>query len=124
MIEQDNLQDNTAEPEYSEDFLKGSPTREEVNQYMNNVYMAVNNSVGLYQGYMVSALVDTLIDTLAANGIAIEKDKFMAEFLRRNGEFAKIANEKMREMSDEDLISPDAQPMPAPSVPAPEIKLI
>lgn len=122
MSEQDNLQDTMTEPEYSEDFLKGSPTREEVNQYMNNVYMAVNNSVGLYQGYMVSALVDTLVDTLATNGITIEKEKFMAEFLRRNGEFAKIANDKMREMSDEDMLSADPQPVPV--VPTPEIKLI
>lgn len=122
MSEQDNLQDTMTEPEYSEDFLKGSPTREEVNQYMNNVYMAVNNSVGLYQGYMVSALVDTLVDTLATNGITIEKEKFMAEFLRRNGEFAKIANDKMREMSDEDMLSSDSQPVPV--VPTPEIKLI
>ena len=122
MSEQDNLQDTTTEPEYSEDFLKGSPSREEVNQYMNNVYMAVNNSVGLYQGYMVSALVDTLVDTLAANGMTIEKEKFMAEFLRRNGEFAKIANDKMREMSDEDMLSADPQPVPV--VPTPEIKLI
>lgn len=115
-----NEENNIGEEQYSEEFLSGNPTRAEVNQYMNNVYMAVNNSVGLYQGYMVSALVDTLVGSLAASGVTLDREQFMKDFLTKNGELAKLANEKMREMTTEGT----EEPAPQPSIPTPEIKLV
>jgi hypothetical protein len=117
-----NEETNMGEEQYSEEFLSGNPTRAEVNQYMNNVYMAVNNSVGLYQGYMVSALVDTLVASLNAAGITLDREQFMKDFLVKNGELAQLANEKMKEMAAGEAEEP--APAARPTPPTPEIKLV
>ena len=116
-----NEETNMGEEQYSEEFLSGNPTRAEVNQYMNNVYMAVNNSVGLYQGYMVSALVDTLVASLNTAGITLDREQFMKDFLIKNGELAQLANEKMKEMASQ---AEEPTPAAKPTAPAPEIKLV
>ena len=117
-----NEETNMGQEIYSEEFLSAHPTRAEVNQYMNNVYMAVNNSVGLYQGYMVSALVDTLVASLNTAGITLDREQFMKDFLVKNGELAQLANEKMKEMAEAE--EPASATAPKPAAPAPEIKLV
>ena len=109
--------------QYTEEFLNGNPTRSEVNQYMNNLFMTINNSVGIYQGYMVSALVRTLNTHLSAHNINLDVDKFIQDYLETNMEMAKVANEKMREMEAAER-EESGEPAPTEETTPPEISLL
>jgi hypothetical protein len=82
----------------SEDFLKGSPTREELNNYLNNVFMAVTNNFGVFQGYTVAALAATITECLAPLGSKITPEEFSTKFAEHNAKIIKQAETQMKEM--------------------------
>ena len=81
-------------------FMEGSPSRQEVNKYMNNLYMTINGSFGMFQGYTVASIAMALKDTLAEHSITLDKDDFIKRFFEANQALLKEASESLN-MSDE-----------------------
>jgi hypothetical protein len=82
----------------NEDFMAGNPTRDEVNKYMNNLFMMINNNFGVFQGYTVAALSATIVDFLKEMGSSIGIEEFTKRFAEHNTKIIKDAEEKMKEM--------------------------
>jgi hypothetical protein len=95
MLESQSQPAATLTPEENEAFMKASPTREEVNRYMNNLYMAVNNSFGMYQGYTIMALAMTIKDYFAKFNLEVDKDEFVKIFFEHNQQLLKEATEAL-----------------------------
>lgn len=82
----------------NEDFMAGNPTRDEVNKYMNNLFMMINNNFGVFQGYTVAALSATIVDFLKEMGSSTTIEEFTKRFAEHNTKIIKDAEEKMKEM--------------------------
>jgi hypothetical protein len=82
----------------NEDFMAGNPTRDEVNKYMNNLFMMINNNFGVFQGYTVAALSATIVDFLKEMGSSVGLEEFTKRFGEHNTKIIKEAEEKMKEM--------------------------
>ena len=82
----------------NEDFMAGHPTRDEVNKYMNNLFMMINNNFGIFQGYTVAALSATIVDYLKEMGSSLTLEDFTKRFSEHNTKIIKEAEEKMKEM--------------------------
>ena len=82
----------------TEDFMAGNPTRDEVNKYMNNLFMMINNNFGVFQGYTVAALSATIVDFLKEMGSSTTIEEFTKRFTEHNTKIIKEAEEKMKEM--------------------------
>ncbi|NDB82109.1 MAG: hypothetical protein EB127_05110 [Alphaproteobacteria bacterium] len=85
----------------SEDFMAGTPTREEVNKYMNNLFMMINNNFGIFQGYTIAAISATMVDYLSALGSSVTLEEFTKTFSEHNTRIIKEAEEKMKAMQAE-----------------------
>jgi hypothetical protein len=77
-------------------FMSSSPTREEVNKYMNNLFTAVNNSVGVFQGYLVTAMASTNVEYLQELGSKVTIEEFLNRFTENNMKVIKEAQEQMK----------------------------
>lgn len=87
-----------AEP--SEAFMSESPTRAEVNQYLNNLFMAVNNSVGVFHATSMTALTSVLATELAALGANITGEDLLNRVTEENIRIVKQTQEKMKEVAE------------------------
>lgn len=87
--------------EQTEAFMAASPSREEVNQYMNNLFIAVNNNFGLFQGYMINSLATVTTEYLSKAGIEVTAKEFIDRFSEHNGAIIKDAQERMIKAEEE-----------------------
>lgn len=83
--------------EETERFLKETPSREEVNKYMNNLFMAINNSIGVFQGYTSHALALTMSDYFAKLNLEVSPEDFLKRFTEHNIKIVQDAQEKMKQ---------------------------
>lgn len=81
-------------------FMASSPTREEVNKYMNNLFTAVNNSVGVFQGYLVTAMASTTVEYLQELGAKVTIEEFLNKFTENNMKVIKEAQEQMKAVQE------------------------
>ncbi len=81
-------------------FMASAPTREEVNKYMNNLFAAVNNSVGVFQGYLVTAMASTAVEYLQELGSKVTIEEFLAKFTENNMKVIKEAQEQMKTIQE------------------------
>jgi predicted HAD superfamily phosphohydrolase len=82
----------------NEDFMAGNPTRDEVNKYMNNLFMMINNNFGVFQGYTIAAISATIVDYLKEAGSSVTLQEFTERFSEHNAKVIKEAEERMKEM--------------------------
>lgn len=61
-------------------FMNGTPSRDEVNRYLNNVYMTINNALGAMQGNAIAALSATVVSTMQEAGLKVDLEAFMKKF--------------------------------------------
>jgi len=113
MSESESQAQVTPTPEEQELFMKGTPNREEVNRYMNNLYMAVNNSFGMYQGYTIMAIATTMKEYFTKFNIEIDSEEFIKIFFEHNQKLLKEAAEAISQ----------AKGAPAPTSPSPETEV-
>ena len=83
----------TMSKEELEVYMATSPDREEVNRYLNNLYMTINNSFGMFQGYMITSLAQAITEELAEKNITINKEEFVQRFFRINQDLMREALE-------------------------------
>lgn len=81
--------------EQMQEFLAEAPTRQEVNQYMNNLFMSINNSFGMYQGYLVASLVRTLVEEFAKHKIELNGEELLTKFAQHNQSLIKEAQAQL-----------------------------
>lgn len=81
-------------------FMASAPTREEVNKYMNNLFAAVNNSVGVFQGYLVTAMATTAVHYLQELGSKVTIEDFITKFTENNMKIIQDAQEQMKAMQE------------------------
>ena len=105
--------ENEVKPEMSTEemqaFMAGHPSRQEVNKYMNNLYMTINGSFGMFQGYTVAAFSMALKDILAEHSITIDKDDLIRRFFEANQALLKEAAEQLQIANADQAASPDGQ---------------
>jgi hypothetical protein len=107
----------------SEDFMAGHPTRDEVNKYMNNLFMMINNNFGVFQGYTVAAISATIVDFLKEMGSSITTEDFTKRFTEHNAKIIKEAEEKMKEMQAHADKSATVTPPPKPAATDKEVDI-
>lgn len=78
-------------------FMQDHPTREEVNKYMNNLFLAINNSIGVFQGYTSHALAITMSEYLAKAGVEVSVEDFLRTLTEHNMKVVKDAQESMKQ---------------------------
>lgn len=81
-------------------FMASAPTREEVNKYMNNLFVAVNNSVGVFQGYLVTAMATTAVGYLQELGSKVTIEEFLSKFTENNVKVIQEAQEQMKNIQE------------------------
>lgn len=81
-------------------FMASAPTREEVNKYMNNLFVAVNNSVGVFQGYLVTAMATTAVGYLQELGSKVTIEEFLSKFTENNMKVIQEAQEQMKNIQE------------------------
>mgnify|MGYP007090487381 CR=1 FL=1 len=82
-------------------FMASAPTREEVNKYMNNLFAAVNNSVGVFQGYLITSMATTAVSYLQELGSKVTTEEFLAKFTENNMKIIQEAQEQMKNYARE-----------------------
>jgi hypothetical protein len=82
-------------------YMSTSPDREEVNRYLNNLYMTINNSFGMFQGYMITSLAQAITEELAEKNITIDKEAFIKRFFTINQDLMKQALESINAEEEE-----------------------
>jgi len=87
-------------PEDLKVFMASAPTREEVNKYMNNLFSAVNNSVGVFQGYMVTAIATTATEYLQELGSKVTAEDFLKKFTENNMKIIQEAQEQIKQVQE------------------------
>ena len=103
-------------PEQTEAFMAGNPSREEVNQYMNNLFIAVNNNFGVFQGYMINSLATITTDYLVKAGVEVTVKEFIDKFSEHNASIIKEAQDRIAKVDEE------VRKNSAPSAPADAMK--
>lgn len=88
-------------PEQTQAFMAGSPSREEVNQYMNNLFIAVNNNFGVFQGYMINSLATITAEYLIKAGVNVTVKEFIDKFSEHNSAILKEAQDRMAKVEEE-----------------------
>jgi hypothetical protein len=86
-------------------FMQSSPSREEVNKYLNNMFMSVNNSFGIFQGYMIASIGLTLKEYFEQTNVHFELEDFMKRFFEHN----KKVIEQALEASKSNAAAEDAE---------------
>jgi hypothetical protein len=61
-------------------FMAVSPTRDEVNRYLNNVYLSINNAFAAMQGNSIAALSSTIVHVMQEAGMEVKLEDFMKKF--------------------------------------------
>lgn len=84
--------------EMTPEFMQGNPTREEVNKYMNNLFAAVQNSFGVFQGYTITALAKTITEKFEKVGLTVTPEEFLKEFSEHNAKIIQEAQQKLEEL--------------------------
>jgi hypothetical protein len=98
---------NAMNPEQSESFMSDSHSRAEVNQYLNTLFLAVNNSIGVFHATSMTALTSVLATELAALGANITGEELLTRVTEENIRIVKETQERMKEVSQNGASAPD-----------------
>ena len=92
-------------------FMSGHPTRDEVNRYLNNVYMSINNAFGAMQGNSIASLAATVVSTMQEAGLKVELETFMKKFadesIKNIEQIQKKMSESAQQISEEQASQPE-----------------
>lgn len=113
MSEEKVSPENMTEEEMKQ-FLDGNPTRQEVNQYMNNLFMSINNSFGMYQGYLVASLMRTLVEEFAKHKIELNGEELLTKFAQHNQSLVKEAQAQLAKNAEQAAAEIKAAPADEP----------
>ena len=78
-----------------------------MNQYLNNLFVAVNNSIGVFHATSMTALTTVLATELAAVGAKITGEELLTRVTEENIRIVKETQERMKEVSQGTGATPD-----------------
>ena len=96
----------TTNPEAEEAHMQGTPTRAEVNQYLNNLFMTINNNIGVFHATNLAAITTILAKELNALGSEVTAEGLLKAVVEESVSVLKKAQENMAASDPEQSASP------------------
>ena len=109
-MNEENMKDMTEEQ--TESFMKEHPTRGEVNQYLNNLFIAVNNSIGVFHATNMAALASVLATQLSERGASVTSEDLLKMITEESIKLVREAQANMQQAANNVPASEDSAESP------------